>query len=81
MSAFDGSVYRIRSRMKHDFDGHEAETFAERFADTAEQASEIVDDWRVYGVDAVEVDLLHYVVSEAAPRLSFGDYHGDEVCE
>lgn len=78
MGVFDGDVYRIRSRMKHTIDGHTVETHAVRYEDTEEAAREVVDDWRAYGVDAVQVDHLMFAHSGHDPGLSFGDYWGEE---
>lgn len=81
MGVFDGDVYRIRSRMKHTIAGHTVETRATRYADTESEARDVVDDWREYGVDAVQVDHLMFAHSGSDPGLSFGDYDGDEEDE
>ncbi|MGW7105163.1 hypothetical protein ACWGHU_03210 [Streptomyces xanthophaeus] len=77
MGVFDGGAYRIRSRMEHDINGHKFETRAERFEEDEESAREVVEDWRAYGVDAVDVRYVHFVYSDHDPGLSFGDYYGD----
>ncbi|MEO3974408.1 hypothetical protein [Streptomyces sp. CAU 1734] len=81
MGVFDGELYRIRSRMKHSFDGHTWVTYAQRVEEDPDEVRRVVSEWRTFGVDAVEVSHLTYATHGDTLGLSFGDYDGDEVDE
>ncbi|WP_328742945.1 hypothetical protein OG436_29580 [Streptomyces caniferus] len=70
MGVFDGGAYRLSVRHA---DGDETS----KFIDDEPEARIVTSQLRAAGAQAVEVDYVHFVVSDHDPGLSFGDYWGD----